>query len=248
MITKYISKPIAFLRLVKRVWTKVAVLMIVLMVLFSSCNETKELDRDNLGYDFYPLSIGNFSVYDVEEIRYLITGFDTSNYQLREIIIDSINSIDQTSYLLRREIRQDETEPWRSDSVWVVTQTANFLSVTENNIPFMKLTFPVNSDREWDGNSLNSRNNLIYYYQQVQNAVIDSIPASDHIRVIIEDIEENVTGVDLRSEVYVRGIGLVEKDYFTQKNCTASDCGPDLGEVIAGRSLKQTLIERGNEE
>ncbi|MEO1253522.1 MAG: hypothetical protein AAFY41_01370 [Bacteroidota bacterium] len=216
--------------------------------LFSSCNETKEIDRDNLGYDFYPLSIGSYSIYDVEEIRYLIAGFDTSNYQLREIIIDSINSIDQTSYLLRREIRQDQTEPWRSDSVWVITQTDNFLSVTENNIPFIKLTFPVSLDREWDGNSLNSRNSTTYYYQEVQNAIIDSIPELDHIRVIIEDIDENVTGVDLRSEIYVRGVGLVEKNYFTQKNCTASDCGADLGEVIAGRSLKQILIERGNEE
>ena len=66
--------------------------------------------------------------------------------------------------------------------------------------------------------------------------------------MVIEDIEENITGLDLRSEVYVRGVGLVEKDYLTQRNCTASDCGDDLGKVIGGRSLKQTLIEIGTND
>lgn len=214
----------------------------------SSCNETKEVDPSTLGYDFYPINIGEYRIYDVEEIKYLVTGFDTSVYQLRETIFDSIPSIDQITYLLRRDIRADPTQAWKSDSVWSVTSTANYLSITENNIPLIKLTFPVNEGREWDGNSLNSRSPLTYYYQSLSNSVIDSISAQDHMRVILEDIEENVTGVDLRSEVYVRGLGLVEKDYLTQKKCTSSDCGSDLGEVIAGRSLKQTLIEIGHEE
>ena len=220
--------------------------LMVLSIL--SCNESKEVGADELGYNYYPLRVGNYSIFEVEEIDYLITGFDTSNYQLREIIIDSIQSIDQTTYLLRRDIRNTAADSWESDSVWTVTRTDNFLSITENNIPFIKLTFPVRLGREWDGNSLNSRSNVTYYYQSIQNSLIDSISANDHIRVIIEDIEENITGVDLRSEVYAEGIGLVEKDYLTQTKCTSSDCGADLGEVIAGRSLKQTLIELGNDE
>ena len=223
---------------------------LVLLVFFgcSACNETREVGPETVGYDFYPLEVGQYRIYDVEEIRYLITGFDTSVFQLREIIFDSINSIDQTTYLLRRDIRETAMDEWQSDSVWTVARTNNYLVITENNIPLIKLTFPVNTDRNWDGNSLNSRGEQTYYYQSLPAASIDSIALEDHIRVIIEDIEDNITGVDLRSEVYVRGIGLVEKDYLTQKKCTASDCGPDLGEVIAGRSVKQVLIELGHEE
>lgn len=224
------------------VWVLVPVIFV-----FSSCNETKEIDPTALGYDFYPLYLGEYRIYDVEEINYLITGFDTSVYQLREVIFDSIQSNDQITYLLRRDIRVSELDEWESDSVWTVTSTTNYLAITENNIPFMKLTFPVIQGREWDGNSLNSRNELTYYYQPLATPIIDSIAAVDHTRVIIEDIEENITGLDLRSEIYARGVGLVEKDYLTQKKCTSSDCGADLGVVIAGRSLKQTLIEIGNE-
>lgn len=213
-----------------------------------SCNETQEANPESLGYEYYPLKVGQFSIYDVEEIRYLISGFDTTIYQLRETIFDSIPSADRITYLLRRDVRPDAMSDWVSDSVWSVTRTTTNLSITENNIPFIKLTFPVSDGRQWDGNSLNTRSAITYYYQSLSAQIIDSISLDNHIRVIIEDIEENVTGVDLRSELYVNGIGLIEKDYLTQKKCTSSDCGTDLGEVIAGRSLKQTLIEIGNEE
>ena len=222
--------------------------LIFLIASISSCNETKDIGPQDLGQDFYPINIGDYRIYDVTEINYLITGFDTSVYQLRETIFDSIPSNDQVTYLLRRDIRENDLEDWKSDSVWSVARTSNYLSVTENNIPFIKLTFPVNAGREWDGNSLNSRSTSTYYYKPLESSAIDTLTDNDQIRVIIEDIEENVTGVNLKSEIYARGIGLVEKDYLTQKKCTSSGCGAGLGEVIAGRLLKQTLIEIGYEE
>ncbi|MEQ6168713.1 hypothetical protein AAOE16_16065 [Ekhidna sp. MALMAid0563] len=226
----------------------IGVFLVFLLTFTTSCNTSKEVGPKTVGYDFYPLAVGDYRIYDVEEINYLITGFDTAVYQLREIITDSIPSIDQTTYLLRRDIRQNALDDWVSDSVWTVTKTSNYLSITENNIPFIKLTFPVKEGKEWDGNSLNSRAEHIYYYEPIDTLLADSLTLNDQIRVVIEDVEENVTGVDLRSEAYVRGIGLVEKNYLTQKKCTSSDCGSDLGEVIAGRALRQTLIEIGNEE
>ena len=229
-------------------WSGRCFTLFLISGVFWSCNETKEVGPDTLGFEYYPLNIGEYRVYDVEEIRYLVTGFDTTNYQLRETIFDTIKSANRITYLLRRDIRPDAMSSWESDSVWSVARTENYLSITENNIPLIKLTFPVTLGRTWDGNSLNTNTTLTYYYQALTSALIDTVSLDDHIRVIIEDVEENVTGVDLRSEVYVNGVGLVEKDYLTQKKCTSSDCGAELGDVIGGRSLKQTLIEIGNEE
>ncbi len=229
-------------------WQASMVLFLALVICLSGCNETKDVGPDTLGLNFYPLNLGEYRVYDVVEINYLITGFDTAVYQLRETIFDTIQSENRTTYLLRRDIRPDVLSEWESDSVWSVSRTDNYLAITENNIPFIKLTFPVTAGREWDGNSLNTRSALTYYYQPISDQLIDTLNNEDHMRVIIEDVEENVTGVDLRSEVYAAGIGLVEKDYLSQRRCTSSDCGVDLGEVIGGRSLKQTLIEIGNEE
>lgn len=221
---------------------------VVLLVLFGSlfsCDESREIKPSTLGYDFYPVEIGQYRVYDVEEIRYLVTGFDTTAYQLRETIFDSIVTFDQTTYLIRRDVRDNSTEEWESDSIWTVAPTELYVAISENSIPFIKLTFPVRAGADWDGNSLNALNSQVYYYQNLEASIADSLDLNDQIRVVIEDIPENTTGVNLKSEVYVRNIGLVEKDYLNQTRCTASNCGADLGEVIGGRALKQTLIDYG---
>ena len=212
-----------------------------------SCNESKDIGPQTIGYDYYPIAIGQYRIYDVEEITFRVASFDTSFYQLRETIFDSIQSIDQTTYLIKRDVRATSMQEWESDSIWSVTRLNSYLTITENNIPFIKLTFPVTAGNTWDGNSLNSRSTKTYYYELMTQALIDSIDAEDHIRMVIEDIPQNTTGIDQRSEVYARGVGLVEKNYLTQIRCTATSCGEDLGKVIGGRLLKQTLIEIGNE-
>ena len=218
---------------------------LTLLVLLLSCNETQIINPSTLGYDYYPIEVGQFRTYDVEEIHYRITGFDTANYQLRETIFDSIVSVDQTTYLLRRDIRATPMDEWESDSIWSVTPTNLYVAVAENNIPYIKLTFPVRSGAEWDGNSLNARGTQTYYYESVSESQFEIIPLTDQIKVIIEDIPENTTGIDLRSEVYAKNIGLLEKNYLTQVKCTSGSCGDDFGEVEAGRSLKQVLIDYG---
>lgn len=222
-------------------------LLVFVGLLVASCDETKEIGPERLGYEFYPIKTGQYRIYEVEEVDFKITGFDTLTYQLRETIYDSIESIDQVTYLIRRDTRNTQADEWQSVAVWSVTQVRTYLSVTENGMPYMKLTFPVDVGNEWNGNSLNSDSEQTYYYQSVEQSLIDTIATEDHIRVVIEDIVPNVTGVDLRNEVYAKGIGLVEKDYLTQETCTASSCGDALGEVVAGRSLKQILIEVGDE-
>lgn len=222
--------------------------VLLVLVGLSSCNETQIMDPSTLGYDFYPVAVGQYRIYDVEEIHFRITGFDTANYQLRESIFDSIVSLDQTTYLLRRDIRATEMNEWESDSIWSVTPTSQYVAVSENNIPLIKLAFPVRTGVEWDGNSLNARGTQTYYYQDVTGSQFEGVPIADQIRVIIEDIPENTTGIDLRSEVYVRNIGLVEKDYLTQVKCTSGGCGDDFGKVEAGRALRQVLVEFGVSE
>lgn len=218
---------------------------IFIFVFLTSCNEKVDVTPEILGQDYYPISIGQYRIYDVEEIIYKLAAFDTSHYQLRETIFDSLVSADQITYLIRRDKRNNAQEQWTSDSVWTATRTENYLAISENNVPFMKLTFPIESGREWDGNSLNTKSEIIYYYTGTTEQLIDSISLDNHIRLIIEDIEPNIVNQDERSEVYVRDIGLVQKHYMTLKFCTV-DCN-EIGEIEGGRFLNQVLTEAGNE-
>lgn len=224
---------------------KTGILSFLALIGLLACNETQVIDPSSVGQGYYPIEIGQFRIYDIEEISYDLVSFDTSVYQLRETVFDSIKSSNQTNYLIRRDKRDNEMEEWVTDSIWSAIKTEHFVSVSENNVPFIKLTFPVSIGRTWDGNSLNSGFERTYYYQDLTNSIIDSIAPENHIRVIIEDIERNIVNQDERSEVFVNGIGLVEKDYLTLQFCTV-DCN-EVGEIQFGRSLKQTLIDIGNE-
>ena len=215
---------------------------IVTIGLLLSCNEDKEIDPLDLGYDYYPIELGQYRIYDVYEIIYKLDN-DTSIYQLRETIFDSIVSNDQVDYLIRRDIRSTPQDPWKSDSVWTVTMNQNFLSIKENNIPFIKLSFPVEISSTWDGNGLNTKNTATYSYSVADSILVDSISLQNHVKVVISDIPENIVNRDERIEIYARGIGLVQKHYWTLEFCTAS-C-EEFGEITSGRFLNQVLIEAG---
>ena len=87
-------------------------IIIFLALSLISCNKSKEISPEILGYDYYPIELGQYRIYDVEEIQYKLSGFDTTHYQLKETIFDSLVSIDQINYLIRRDRRNEAVDPW----------------------------------------------------------------------------------------------------------------------------------------
>ncbi len=225
--------------------------ILLFLWLFSCGEEVAPPDPDLSGPGFYPLQVGNFWVYDMERIDFLALANDTSVFQLREIITDSIvTGAGQVTYLLNRETRLDPEGAWRADSLWTVRSGAQGLVITENNIPLVKLVFPVVAGQTWDGNSFNNRGNQTFEFREVSpselpndfQAAADSV---DFIRTVISDIQSLITGTDRRSEVYGKGIGLVEKDYLVVSLCT-NDCETS-GDTLGGFVLSQRLIEFGEQ-
>jgi len=207
---------------------------------FTSCNEVKEVSIID-DSSFYPVKVGEYRVYDVEEILYSnVLENDTLNYQLRESISDSIINGDRVTYALKREKRNLGDE-WVLDSIWTFSITDKFLVISENNIPFIKLTFPMNITNTWDGNALNTRSQMIYELEKLEELLIDSLSLNDHVKLIIEDIPENVVETDQRFEVYGRGVGLIQKSYLSLNFCTETACG-NFGDIISGRHLNQQLV------
>lgn len=224
------------------------VIALLLAVSFYSCNEEADLTFDQ-GYDFFPLSGGQFRTYQVEEV--IITGSvpDTSHYFLKEVLADSIVHESQMSYLVYRYVTEDTTTAWRLDSVWAARRSGTQAVVVENNIPFVKLIFPVKSGASWDGNALNARGEFPYFYESVESLQIgeEAFSAAEVIRVVIADVPENLVEQDERSEVYVRGIGLAQKNYLSASFCQPGSGCEEVGIIDKGRILNQVLVAYGEE-
>lgn len=221
-------------------------LLVGSVVFISSCDGSETVDPIDLGFDFYPINTAAYRIYQVDEIKYDLLGPDTTNYQIRESISDSlISESGIVSYVLKREKRNDSSDVWHTDSLWTLRKDQSVVVITENNVPVIKLSFPITEGKIWDGNALNTRPSQNFYYE-IPESLIELhtlVKTESLVKVISADLEPNLVNQDERFDVYASHIGLIEKNYITLNFCTAN-C-ESVGEIQSGRILHQYLIEYG---
>lgn len=225
------------------------VLFIVWLLLFSSCQtDPLEPDESRLGLDFFPLETGQYRIYDVEEIQYRITGnIDTIRYQLKEIVEDSMLMNNELTHRLHRFSRATEGTAWHLDSVWTARKNTRQVIVTESNVPYLKLVFPVAENTSWDGNSYNSKTAENYTMINIsQPFALENISFDNSITVVHSNNQDTIISLDSRKEIFARNIGLIYKESLLLDYCAEVHC---IGQGIIEQGVKyrQRLIDHGYE-
>ncbi len=224
-----------------------AVIVLVVLSLLQSCSsDSIEPDTSRVGFDYFPLETGLFRIYDVEDITFSVLGNDTANFQLKEQVVDSFqNQNGDFTFILHRFSRADDSQPWGLDSVWTARRTPWQAIVVENNVPFIKLSFPIKLDSVWDGNALNIGEKDEYFITELFGSITVNEQELVTIKVNQEE-QEDIIAKNTRNETYGKDVGLVAKNKVAIEFCNETDC---FGQQIIerGSSLKLTLIEFGKE-
>ncbi|MFY0652219.1 MAG: hypothetical protein JXQ96_09310 [Cyclobacteriaceae bacterium] len=221
---------------------------LTLLAVFGSCSEkTISPADDRLGLEYYPLEVGQYRIYDVDEILYSISSFDTLNYELKESVVGTFDNAEgELSYVVYREKRESEVEEWAIDSVWTARKTNNLAISVENNRSIIKMVFPIESEKNWDSNVLNSSSEKVFSYDlTVADTTLASTDFADVVKIIQSDIAENIVNQDERYEIYAQGVGLIIKSGLSLTFCTV-DC-PDTKTIVSGRKIHQTLKAYGSD-
>ncbi|ELR72553.1 hypothetical protein C900_01227 [Fulvivirga imtechensis AK7] len=222
---------------------------LVVTLCWTACtSEEVEPDETRLGADFYPLEVGNYSIFQVENTDYKVTGeVVTSTYQLKTEVVDSfLNQTGNISYIIHYFKRQSASEDWQLNHAWTARKNANQVVLIEENVPFVKLSFPIKDDKVWDGNILNSLPRDDYQMDSLFSQYIT--PGQDTIAntltIIQGDNQDFMVELDRRYEIYGLHLGLVYKEDIKLQYCTNTDC---LGQqqVETGHEYRQYLIESG---
>jgi hypothetical protein len=202
---------------------------------------------DLLGYDFYPISKGIYNIYQVNETRYLISGeIEIIDYQIKEEIIDSFLSAEDSTYIINRYSRNVEIEDWESLNTWQIKKNDYQIVVFEENTPFVKLSFPIQAGKKWNGNAYNTfeqddytMDSLFFPYLNQYDLLFEKT-----LKVIQNDNQDYIVELDKRTEIYALNVGLIEKEVNILTFCAADNC---LGQQIIeiGLEYKQVLIEYG---
>lgn len=222
------------------------------LTLIIACSEQEQVAPD-LGADYFPLQVGNYSIYEVEETTLLpSTPVTNVSYELKITVTDSIvNDKGEVTYIMVREKRINSTDGWENVETWSATLVNNKVIQNESNISFVKLIFPPSLNLSWDGNQYN---NLPYnggiesFYDGSDKpysiSALDQpitlstgFAAENSLTVVQNDYNDEITGIDERKEVYARGVGLVYKEINQFIKCNGTICVGDRSFVFI-QSLK----------
>lgn len=235
---------------------KFKLVIISLIIIVFSCNKKSKLINDvDFGYDYYPLTIGKYVVYDVDSSIYQQLPKDTFiyKYRIKEKISDSyIDSRGQTNYRIERYFKKYDPKksydsiPWMIKEVWLMNADNKSVQVLENNIRFTKLSFPVISKEEWDGNALNTLGTMKYSYEYIDYPEKINSTSFASVLKVNQYFFRTLLSLQNYSEKYARGVGLVYKEYTYVVNRKTLNAFVE-NNIDSGIVYKQSVVSYGRE-
>ncbi len=189
------------------------------LVLIPACRKNTiepPIAADKPYYSYYPLATGNEYIYDVDSVYYepfVKRSLDTLHYQIREAIDTSFPDNTGTyGFKLFRYRRMKETDDWGTPRVYFTKRTKYYAERVDENIRYVKLTFPVELNAMWKGymfNTLDSLDQYHFKYSEVHKKFTDGANSYDSTLTVIQADYEDAIQRLKGTEKYASGIGLV---------------------------------------
>ena len=231
--------------------------LIIITGLLSCSDDGDQIIASDAG--FFPLEAGSFYLYDIEETIFSsLQQSESFTYELRVEVTGSFdNTVGGVTYVLQRFRKDSGSTDFQTLETWSSRVEPTQVVVSEGNISFVKLAFPLVSGKQWNGNALNSlggeqvcgdSGSFACDLYEISNAGFSFQAAGttfdDTIEVTQNNNSDIIVGQDIRKEVYARDVGLVYKESTVLEFCTVGDC---IGQqqVEKGFLLKQTLKAYG---
>lgn len=200
----------------------------ILIFTFLACTrETASIETD-LGQEYFPLQIGRVWEYQVDSIIFDPAGnsvdVDSTRSWVREEIIGSyVDAAGDTIFQTERYVRSDTTHHWQISKVLALSKNARQATRTEDNLRFVKMTFPLKKGARWDGNQyiddalrITVAGEVLEMFKDWQSEVLDQaatwsngIRLFDDVALIAHADSENLIEYRFAQEVFARHIGLI---------------------------------------
>ena len=222
--------------------------LVIFVLLFWQCSEIRQVDPLSLGSQYFPLKVGDYRIYNVSGVRYInIQDSIEYAYQLKESVIDSFTNLESgISFTIQREKRNSELDTWAIDSIWTARKTERTAIMVENNMPIIKLSFPIGDSVSWDGNRLNDQPFDEYKMVNINTSFSnESTSYNNTLTVVQEDLSDPFVQNNLEREIYAENIGLIFKDITRILYAQNEYYG--LQKINSGIKYYQSLTEYGKE-
>lgn len=101
--------------------------------------------------DYYPLALGSYRTYVVQDSTWSSAKVTASQYQVRERVSEQFtDAAGLPAYRLVRSRRADASAAWTDDSVLVVQPLARALLLTRSNVRTVEMIYPPQAGKGWN--------------------------------------------------------------------------------------------------
>ena len=225
-------------------------LIILFLISFASCedkvgNDPNDAEANSL-YRYFPLEAGSFIVYSVDSIihRYEddLTNspdsmIDTFQYQVKEVVdSDFIDGEGDVAWRISRYYRSNDTSEWSFTALWTAKVTSQSAQRVEENVRFVKLSFPIVLNKTWNGNYYNFFPEEDYSIEEANTPLNIGNFDFDSSLSVLEADDFNLIHRIYKESKYAYGIGLISRERDIV-NLT------QFGEITNGIEFQQTIID-----
>jgi hypothetical protein len=183
----------------------------MLSVLLFSCKKEQDLSSIDLGYDYFPITVGSFVEYKVDSTYYGIT-VEESSYYVREVITEEfLDNTGQNVYRVERSLRHFTSQPWILMDAWTQKRTSTVGERVEENVRFVKMEFPLEEGATWKGNVYNTLGDWDYQYVDVNKPAVFGLLSFENTVTVVQHKVNNLVEQQDFKEIYAKGVGLVYK-------------------------------------
>lgn len=236
--------------------------IMALLFLFSCKTEEDTFEIEN-GDEYFPLAIGQYAIYEMDSTIYDPNGMELvrqSITQLREEIVDTLRDNNQNLlYKIEQYTRTADSLPWAIQNVYTTGIIDNQAQRTEENLKFIKMTFPIRDNRSWDGNVFFDESTIVivagetiemfksWDYRIREVDLVDTIGGAVFEPVVLIEQADSDNEIELREsfEKYAPNVGLIYREIRILDTQCILDCEGQPWEEKAekGFILKQTIID-----
>jgi hypothetical protein len=136
---------------------KIRLLLILLIGLtISSCKKTISFQGNQLTNYYISLQVGKYITYRMDSLSFYFYGQnDTITSYLAKDSVEkqTVDGTGATVWLVTRYLSDTTGSFWTPSMTYVVSPSASAIDVTEDNLRFVKLAFPMDLGYSWTGNT-----------------------------------------------------------------------------------------------
>ena len=225
------------------------------------CKKKTESPPD-LGYDYAPELIGKYVVYDVDSTIYDDFNNDITyyKYSIKEKYEEAFTDNESRPAIkIVRYIKNYsptisyDNMAWTIKDVWMANKTKTTYEVVEEDVRFVKLSFPLKEEAEWNGNAQNTNPEWLYTYKYFDQKEMINNMTFENVLYVEQKDDKNKNNIhrEFYIEKYAKHVGLVYKEIkdLLSYTVTVGPGGiiPVEDRINKGVKYKMTYVTHGIE-